>query len=135
MRREERQIAVEILYGWDLNEEPIEDTVELYSLVHGDKKKVTPFTFEIVNGVAMNKVTIDELLQNNLSGWSIKRLNKVDLAIFRSAIYEMFYMKQAPQIVINEALEITRNLSDVGDEKAVRFNNKVLDNIAKNERG
>ncbi|HIT43294.1 TPA: transcription antitermination protein NusB, partial [Candidatus Avacholeplasma faecigallinarum] len=36
------------------------------------------------------------------------------------------------RIVINEALEITKQFSDQGDHKATSFNNKLLETIYKN---
>ena len=44
----------------------------------------------------------------------------------------MLMNKLAKTIIINEALEITKLYSDLGDHKAVSFNNKLLDNISKN---
>ena len=43
----------------------------------------------------------------------------------------MKYLEVAPNIAINEALEITREYSSVDNDKQVKFNNKLLDNIAK----
>jgi len=37
---------------------------------------------------------------------------------------------EAKAVVINEALELTKEYTDTGDKKAVRFNNKLLDKIA-----
>ena len=39
--------------------------------------------------------------------------------------------KEPRQVIINEALEITKEFSDLGDHKAVSFNNRLLDNIHK----
>ncbi len=134
MRRIERENAVKILYSWEISGGDIEETIELFSLVHNKNNGLNPFTLELVNGVVERLEVIDNMLKRNIEGWSINRLNKVDLAIFRVAIYELVFLTEETQIIINEALEITRALSDVGDEKAVKFNNKILDNIAKNER-
>lgn len=37
---------------------------------------------------------------------------------------------EAKAVVINESLELTKEYTDTGDKKAVRFNNKLLDKIA-----
>ena len=43
----------------------------------------------------------------------------------------MKFMGVDPKIAINEAVEITKEYSAVENDKQVKFNNKVLDNIAK----
>lgn len=73
---------------------------------------------------------IDTLIEKNLVNYTLKRLNAVDRAIIRLAVYELLTGLDAT-IVINEALELTKAYTDLGDKKAVRFNNRLLDNINK----
>jgi len=72
---------------------------------------------------------LDEIISSNLVNWTIDRLNYVDLAIIRFATYEMLYVKTPPQVAINEALEITKIYSNLDDDLAKKFNNRVLENI------
>jgi len=74
---------------------------------------------------------VDNVISSNLTNWTIDRLNYVDLAIIRYAVYEMIYLKTPPQVAINEALEITKVYSNLDDDSAKKFNNKLLDNIKK----
>ncbi len=133
MRRIDRENAVKIIYSWMLSKNDINDTINFFTEIQEKGNKITEFTNELVLGTYKNINEIDDILKRNLEKWSIERLNKVDLAIFRIAIYELIYLKQEPTVLINEALEITRTLADIGDNLAVKFNNKVLDKIAKNE--
>ncbi|MDE6407714.1 MAG: hypothetical protein K2K50_03825, partial [Anaeroplasmataceae bacterium] len=66
-----------------------------------------------------------------LEYYTIDRLNLVDKAIIRLAVSEMLEGKEPRQVIINEALEITKLYTDLGDHKAVSFNNRLLDNINK----
>ena len=59
---------------------------------------------------------VDNIISSNLTNWTIDRLNYVDLAIIRYAVYEMIYLKTPPQVAINEALEITKIYSNLDDE-------------------
>ena len=94
--------------------------------------KLDEFYFELVGGILEHQDTLDELIKDNLEGWSLGRLNKVDQAIIRLATYEMIYEKETSyKIIINEALELTKEFSEVDDKKARGFNNKVLDRISK----
>ena len=82
-----------------------------------------------IEGVLGNLHKIDEIIINNLVNWRINRLSFVDRAIIRFAVYELYYEDTPFEIVINEALNLTRKYSDEGDSKMVGFTNKVLDNI------
>ncbi len=74
---------------------------------------------------------IDTVIKNNLVGYTIDRLNFVDQAIFRNSVYEMKYTDLPHQISINEAINLTKKYSNLDDDAAKRFNNKLLDNISK----
>ena len=84
---------------------------------------------DMLDGVCENMDFIDDAIADNLIKWKLNRLTYIDRAIMRSAVYEMYFTPLASEIVINEALNITRKYSDEGDNKTVKFTNKVLDNI------
>ena len=67
---------------------------------------------------------IDKHIQDNLEGWSIYRLAKVDLAVLRIAIYEILYREDIPvEVSINEAVETVKKYST---EDSFKFVNGVL---------
>ncbi len=72
---------------------------------------------------------LDEIIVSNLLNWSIDRLNYVDLAIVRFSVYEMKYLNTPYRVAINEALEITKTYSNLDDDLAKKFNNRLLENI------
>ena len=74
---------------------------------------------------------IDEIIIENLSRYTIDRLNIVDKAIIRNAVYEMVYTDLPSNIAINEAINLTKKFSNLEDDQAKKFNNKLLDNIRK----
>ena len=82
-------------------------------------------------GIPIIKEKVDEIISANLLKWKIGRLTYIDRAIIRFATYELYYTETPHEIVINEALNLTRKFSDEGDSKMVGFTNKVLDNIKK----
>ena len=121
-KREERITALEILYSCDMNNEYI---------FLNPTDDYTDYVNELVNYVVANLETIDALISKSLVNYRINRLSYVDRAIIRIATAEML-LKLPVTIAINEALEIVKVYSDQGDGAAVRFINKVLDNINKN---
>lgn len=86
----------------------------------------------LANYATLNIERINNLITKSLTNYTLDRLNSVDKAILRLATGEMLQNVTPREVVINEALELTREFSDSGDNKAVRFNNKVLDNIKNN---
>ena len=78
---------------------------------------------------------IDEIIEKHLFDYSLHRLNFVDRAIIRLATFELKYTDIEKQIIINEAVELTKTYSNLDDEKQHKFTNRLLDNIAKTIKG
>jgi N utilization substance protein B len=77
------------------------------------------------------KQDIDTIIEEALTNYRLIRISMVDRAILRLATFEMKYEELPKEIAINEALELTKVFSNLDDNKQVKFNNKVLDTIAK----
>ncbi len=101
----------------------------LYTLEVGgdyDKESIDNEVYNDIEELINNTDQIEKILNDSMTGWSLKRLNLVDKAILKFAVYEMLIKNIPYQVAINEALEITKVYSDI-DGKQVAFNNKVLD--------
>jgi len=72
---------------------------------------------------------IDTIISDNLENWTIDRLNLVDKAIVRNAVYELTATDLPFEVIIDEAIELTKKYSNLDDDKARAFNNKLLDTI------
>lgn len=116
-RREQRAMVIEKLYQCDLNETFDFDKTDF------------DFVNESVEGVLEFLAKIDDIIKSHLKGYTIKRLSFVDRAIIRFAVYEMYQTETPSEIVIDEALKLTRTLTDEGNNKSVAFNNRLLDDI------
>ena len=125
-RRDARVLCMQILYNADLNEISIEESKN--NIV----EDIDELAFSFLELVENNLEKIDEIIEKSLVNYSLSRLNKVDKAIIRLATAEMLDGKTPKKIIINEALEITKEYSDQGDHKATSFNNRLLENISKN---
>ena len=112
-RREFREEAIKVLYilecGGDYLREEIDDDV-----------------FKTIESLVEHTDEIEKILNDSMTGWTIKRLNLVDKAILKYSVFEMKYLDIPYQVSINEALELTKKYSDI-DGKQTPFNNKVLD--------
>lgn len=144
-----RVVIIRVLYSLDLNKQtdftdedldyqigyaidPIND-VELplnldnYELT----KNNLSFIKESIKNIILNIEEIDTIIEKNLQKYTISRFNYVDRAIIRLATYELKNKLAPSQVVINEAIELTKEYSNLDDDLQVKFNNKVLDNISK----
>ena len=101
------------------------------SMVLDTKENVDQQVIEITAKVLENKRKIDQVISNNLKNYTIYRLNKVDLAIIELACYEMMFTDLNKNIVINEALEISKIYTKIDQYDSSKFNNRLLDTIAK----
>lgn len=72
---------------------------------------------------------LDAVIVANLENWTIDRLNYVDKAIIRNAVYELKYTDLPVEVILDEAIELTKTYSNLDDDKARAFNNKLLDTI------
>ena len=78
--------------------------------------------------VRENLTIIDEMINENSSGWKTTRMSKVDLAILRLAIYEVKFDDDIPpSAAINEAVELAKRFG--GDDSST-FINGILGVIA-----
>lgn len=121
-KREERILVVEKLYSYDMNNDYI---------FLGSNDDYSDMVTDIINFVCNNLEKIDEVISKSLVNYRINRLSYVDRAIIRMATAEMM-MGIPTAVAINEALEIVKVYTDEGNGAAVRFVNKVLDNVSKN---
>jgi len=72
---------------------------------------------------------IDNFIQTAAPEWPVEKINKVDLAILRLAIYELKIEKsQPPKVIIDEAIELAKEL---GAESSPAFVNGALGAILK----
>lgn len=121
-RHKSREMAIQLLYNVDFMQITLDEAKASIENVSDD-------ALSFVAHVLYDKVNIDKIIEESLENYHINRLNSVDLQIIRLAVYEM-KSGEAKAVVINEALELTKEYTDTGDKKAVRFNNKLLDKIA-----
>ena len=92
-----------------------------------DKLEIT----EKYDAIAAKLSEIDEMIDGKATGWSTKRMGKVDLTIIRLAVYEICFDEQVPTgVAINEAVELAKNY---GQDGSASFVNGVLAKFAKPE--
>lgn len=90
-----------------------------------------PHVPDLVQKILKKKKVIDKRIEKAAPAWPIEKLNRVDLAILRLAIYELKYEDTPPKVIIDEAVELAK---EYGSESSPSFVNGVLGTIySKNE--
>ena len=69
---------------------------------------------------------LDSKIQTAAPEWPLSQVNRADLAILRSAVYELLTQKTPYKVVIDEAVEIAK---EYGSENSAKFVNGVLGSI------
>lgn len=131
-RHQGRELAVQFLYGWEMNPVP-RDKLSEFLLDSNDGKENSAWFFAVMllNGVLDNLEDIDKHITEHLKKWTLDRLAKVDLALLRVSAYELLYQKETPSpVVINESVLLSKEFSG-GD--AYRFINGVLESLVKGQ--
>ena len=85
-----------------------------------------------IYGIRENLEFIDAAISRYITGWSIARIAKIDLAILRLAVFELAFMPDIPtRVCINEAVELAKKY---GDDNAPAFINGLLASVQKELR-
>ena len=85
---------------------------------------------DIVAKILRNKKRLDKKIAQSAPSWPIDKLNRIDLAILRLAVYELEQKTIPPKVVIDEAVELAK---EFGSDNSASFINGVLGTIYKND--
>ena len=129
LRRESRELALQILYALDANPSVgIRETLQTFREEQADVlSRVREFAEGLVQGVQEHRAVIDAAIKARSKNWTLARMPLVDLNVMRMATYELMFRPDIPKKVsINEAIEIARKF---GDKESPAFVNGILDEI------
>lgn len=123
-RKVAREGAMRLLFQMELNEDYSDEAKSVFLENFEYDETETKYINEAFISIMDNREIIDKYIEDNLEGWSIYRLAKVDLAVLRIAIYEILFRQDIPvEVSINEAIEIVKKYSSYDSFK---FINGVL---------
>ena len=84
------------------------------------------FVNHLIGGINQNYDSIMETIKTNTVGYELERIYKIDLAILVLAVFELKYDDTPKNVVINEAIELSKKYST---DKSYSFINGVLAKI------
>lgn len=129
-RKEAREWCMKLIYQLTIHNsfknDEIESFIEYFDLPKGELKYIRKNCTSIIEHIDM----IDEIIKENLDGcWDYKRIAKIDLAILRIAVNEIYFLSDIPvSVSINEAIEIANKYST---DCSYKFINGILGTIVR----
>ena len=122
-----RAHAMKLVYEWQMGGDGGDDTLANLLEVTREEAEYS-FMNALYEGVIAEQDKIDELISEFARGWSLERLNKVDLAILRIAVYELMKKETPAAVVVKEAMNLA---TDYSGDKSAPFINGVLGSISR----
>lgn len=94
---------------------------EIFSLEFSEHQK---YEAEMTSQVIASLPEIDQHITQAAPSWPIDKINKLDLAVLRLAVFELLIEKKnPPKVIVNEAVEIAK---EFGSESSPAFINGAL---------
>ncbi|ASQ31120.1 transcription antitermination protein [Campylobacter avium LMG 24591] len=125
-RHQVRQAVVSLLYAKEFSGEN-KDFLKDFLKEKKIKNEQERFTISLYEGILSNLKNLDENVAKFLKEDS---LCEIDKAILRLGAYELLYTDTQSAVVINEAVELAKELSY---ENSAKFINAILDSLSKSE--
>ena len=123
-RHQARTAVVGLLYAYDLGNENIAKFSDEILEEGKIRNKQKEFSDTLFQGTIENLDMLDVQIKEHLKDWDYDGIGKVEKAIMRLGAYEILVAKTDKAIIINEAVELAKELAD---EKSPQFINGVLD--------
>ncbi len=124
--REKAVIAIYQKLLVDINEDEIREYLNSDKDLASDQDDYN-YCFMLITSVA-NEIEKykSEVAKYLKAGWTIERLSKMELAILLVGCYELLETEQSKEVIINEAIELSKKYCD---EDAYKFVNGLLNKI------
>lgn len=128
-RTDARERIMQMLFQMEIQNDYSDSAREQYMTEHFPGESQKDYAGQLALAVTEHLEEIDGRLNKTSKKWNTRRMAKVDLAIARIAVCEIFYMEGIPEAVaINEAVDMAKKYST---EDSRRFINGLLGQIVK----
>ncbi len=127
-RHQSRESVISLLYAKDVGNNNIEKFIDD---IFEDKKirnKQKEFALALFKGVSENLEDIDTEINKHLKEYKVHEIGHIERAILRLGAYEILKTTLDKAVIINEAIELSK---DLAADTAPKFVNGVLDAISK----
>ncbi|EAJ1324437.1 transcription antitermination factor NusB [Campylobacter coli] len=126
-RHQVRQSVISLLYALEMNEKN-ENFIDEFLNEKKIRNEQKNFTLSLYEGIIKNLDDVDKNLNPCLNENEIEKLGHIERAILRLGAYELLFTDTPNAIVINEAIELAKELAN---DNSPKFINGVLDTLVK----
>lgn len=127
-----RIVALQALYEYDFRLRATDPDTDIEEIIKRNLTRYVKtiddmaFVEGLIRGVVANIEQLDDKLRPLAPDWPLDQISRIDHAILRLSLYELFDMKDSDipsKVTINEAVELAKSF---GAEKSSKFINGVL---------
>lgn len=123
-RKSAREIVMKYVYQMQVTNDFALDKLSFLLESEELSESDSSFIDKSLESIITNLDQIDQAISENLDGWKVERIPKVDLAILRVAVNEIDYLEDIPDsVAINEAVDMAKAYST---DDSYKFINGVL---------
>src|SRR4030042_2629938 len=101
-RRKARESSVQVLYSLNFVNIDVQKALDVFWCNFVAPQTAKEFAVTVVQGTWEHKEELDRLIADCSDNWSLKRMSKVDISVFRLAVFELLYCDALPpQVTLN----------------------------------
>jgi N utilization substance protein B len=131
-RTKARECALQMLYQWDMANEPMGRVIESFWKVRTTTESTRAMAERLAQGASKEAPEIDRTITEASTNWRFERIAAVDKNILRLAVYELMRDVETPAaVVLDEAIDLAKRF---GEKDSAPFVNGVLDAINRKVR-
>ena len=127
-RYDARENAFSLIFSsYFQNDLSMDEILDLY--FESQEIEKDDYFLSLIAAVYDHLEQIDQIIENHLNNWTLRRISKVSLAALRLGVAEIQYIDETPdRVIINEVVELAKKYEDM---KCGQFVNGVLSSVMK----
>ncbi|WP_026881320.1 transcription antitermination factor NusB [Clostridium akagii] len=127
-RRKSRELAMKLLFESSINKKDAEEIIDDYKEQNEDYNDMDfEYIKTLLSGIQEKENILNEKIESSLTNWKLNRISKINMAILKVAVFEIFFVEEIPdKVSVNEAIELAKVYSD---EKSPAFINGAIGNM------
>ncbi len=127
-RYDARENAFSLIFSsYFQNDLSMDEILDLY--FESQEIEKDAYFLSLIAAVYDHLEQIDQIIENHLNNWTLRRISKVSLAALRLGVAEIQYIDETPdRVIINEVVELAKKYEDM---KCGQFVNGVLSSVMK----
>lgn len=123
-RRKGRELAVQMLYQWEVGGESTSQVIEASDELTAAGEEARRLARRLFEGVARQRDRIDAMVAEHSEKWRLERMATVDRNILRVAVFEFLELGTPKNVAIDEAVEVAKRYAS---PESAAFVNGLLD--------